>query len=243
MNAKIYLATLLLLFTPALSAFELPAQTRQAVVGLSGGWNSSKVTLTRYEKKGGVWQRVGGPISGRLGKKGLAWGLGIHPLPANAKLKKEGDWRAPAGLFLIGGAWGYAADIRRNPRLPYHRITVRDLWVEDSKSASYNRHLVLEHKPRTKWEKKQQMRQNDHAHSLKIFIAHNAPPQANPGYGSAIFFHIWRGGGRKPTAGCTSIPEASLKKIAAWLDPAQNPVYILLPANEYRRLRAPWHLP
>lgn len=225
------------------SAFELPAQTQQAIVGLSSGWNSSKVTLTLYEKRGNIWHRVGGPIPGRLGKSGLAWGLGIHPVPAEAQLKKEGDNRAPAGVFLIGGAWGYAADIQRNPRLPYHQITARDLWVEDVNSPSYNRHLTLSHEPQTAWEKKQQMRQNDEAHSLKVFIAHNAAPQTKPGYGSAIFFHIWRGGGSKPTAGCTTLAKNSLKTIAAWLDPAKSPAYILLPAKEYNRLRAPWRLP
>lgn len=237
-----FLLALLLTALP-LAAWQLPANSSQAIVGIAPDWNSSKVTLHFYHRGPQGWQRVGGEIPGRLGKNGLAWGLGLHPVPAGVALKKEGDSRAPAGVFSIGGAWGYAPDIRRNPRLPYRQITARDLWVEDSNSPAYNRHVVLPHNPSTAWEKKQQMRQGDYAHSLKVFIAHNAPPAARPGLGSAIFFHIWRGGGSKPTAGCTTIAEANLKSLTAWLDPARNPIYILLPAAEYQKLRPVWKLP
>jgi L,D-peptidoglycan transpeptidase YkuD (ErfK/YbiS/YcfS/YnhG family) len=158
-------------------------------------------------------------------------------------LKREGDWKAPAGVFSIGGAWGYDARIQHHPKLAYRRITTRDLWVEDADSPSYNRHIILDHEPATPWEKKQQMRQNDHAHSLKLFIAHNAPPKVVPGKGSAIFFHIWRDGGTKPTAGCTTLAEPNLRSLIAWLDPGAKPLYVLLPAAEYRKLAADWKLP
>jgi L,D-peptidoglycan transpeptidase YkuD (ErfK/YbiS/YcfS/YnhG family) len=169
--------------------------------------------------------------------------LGIHPLPAGAKIKTEGDGRAPAGAFRLGGAWGYDAQIQRHPQLPYRQVTARDLWVEDTASPDYNRHLVLNHDPATPWEQKQQMRQGDYPHSLKLFIAHNAPPHVRPGAGSAIFFHIWRGGGGKPTAGCTTMAEASLRALIARLDPNRRPLYLLLPKAEYTRLRDAWKLP
>ncbi|MCH7228207.1 L,D-transpeptidase [Haloferula sp. A504] len=226
-----------------LAAFELPEDSRQCVVGIAPDWNSSKVTLTAYEKKGGRWVRALGPWPGRLGKSGMAWGDGLHPVPAAAATKKEGDWKAPAGVFRIGGAWGYDASIRKHPKQFYRQITTRDLWVEDSSSSSYNRHLILDHDPATEWEKKQQMRQNDHAHSLKLFIAHNAPPRVTPGKGSAIFFHIWRGGGSKPTAGCTTLAESNLRNLIAWLDPDANPLYVLLPESDYRKHATSWQLP
>lgn len=87
------------------------------------------------------------------------------------------------------------------------------------------------------------MRQGDHAHSLKLFVAHNAPPNVDPGGGSAIFFHIWRGGGSKPTAGCTTIEESRLRQLIAWVDPDKQPVYALLPQSEYDAKRAAWKLP
>ena len=226
-----------------ISAFELPAKSTQCVVGTAKDWNTSNVTLNTYEKRGGKWVKAGGPWTGRLGKNGLVWGLGLSPVPAGAKIKSEGDMRAPAGVFRIGGAWGVHPSIQKNPKLFYRQVTTRDLWVEDPASPSYNKHLVLDHEPATAWEKKQQMKQNDYPHTLKLFIAHNAAPKISPGHGSAIFFHIWRGGGSKPTAGCTTMEEKKLRELIAWVDPDKQPIYVLLPEAEYQAKKAEWKLP
>ena len=231
---------------------QVPSNTRQVIIGIAPSWNSSHVTLSVFERPttASAWQISGTGWRGRLGRKGLAWGLGVHSSTAaqtssNKLTKKEGDGRAPAGIFRIGGAYGYAPAIQKKSNLPYRQITTRDLWVEDSKSPSYNRHLILKQQPKSAWEKKAQMRQGDYAHSLKLFIAHNAPTskQAKPYAGSSIFFHIWRGGGSKPTAGCTTMSPTNLQKLIAKIDPAKNPVYVLLTQSEYQRLRAAWKLP
>lgn len=110
----------------------------------------------------------------------------------------------------------------------------------------YNQHFVLKHDPVTPWEFKQQMKLNDYAHSLKLFIRHNAADGRRkpvPGAGSSIFFHIWRRDGGAPTAGCTAMSEENLRAMIAWLDPSRHPLYILLPAREYLRLRRAWGLP
>lgn len=226
-----------------LCAFEIPSGSRQCLVGLAPDWNSSHATLRLYEKSGGRWKPVGEPWSARLGKNGLNWGLGMNPVPPGAPMKSEGDSRTPAGVFWIGGAWGYAADIERHRDMPYRQATTRDLWVEDPGSAEYNRHIQLNREPSTPWEKKQQMKQNDPAHSLKLFIAHNSGAEIRAGAGSAIFFHIWRGGGSKSTAGCTTMSEANLKNLIASLDPAKKPVYVILPEAEYGKLQKDWNLP
>lgn len=234
---------LLVFFLSILPLAALTEQNQQAIVGITSSWSSSHAKLSLYEKKNGTWVKVSGPFKTRLGRTGSAWGLGIHPTPKDVTLKKEGDRKTPAGIFWIGGAWGDAAQIKKHPALPYRKVTPRDLWVEDSKSPHYNQHLILKHDPKSTWEKQAQMKQNDHAHSLKLFIAHNAPPKAKPGAGSAVFFHIWRGGGSKSTFGCTTMPEATLRNLVAWIDPTKKPIYILLPQNEYDRHRALWKLP
>jgi L,D-peptidoglycan transpeptidase YkuD (ErfK/YbiS/YcfS/YnhG family) len=131
----------------------------------------------------------------------------------------------------------------RHPNMSYTQITSRDLWVEDPASPDYNRHRRLDREPSTAWEKKQQMKQNDPAHSLKLFIAHNAGAAIRPGAGSSIFFHIWRADGGKPTAGCTTMSEKNLRSLIAALDPSRNPIYVILPESDYARLRAAWKLP
>lgn len=236
------IAAIIALIMPS-AAFEIPSSSRQLILGIADDWNSSKATLRLYEKSGANWQPVGDPWPSRLGKNGLVWGRGLHPVPAGATTKREGDMRAPAGVFSIGGAWGYQASIQKHPKLFYRQVTPRDLWVEDPQSPHYNRNLILDRDPATAWEKKQQMKQSDPAHALKLFIAHNAPPKVIPNAGSSIFFHIWRAGGTKPTAGCTTMDEQKLRSLIARIDPTRHPVYVLLPSAEYEKYRAQWKLP
>jgi L,D-peptidoglycan transpeptidase YkuD (ErfK/YbiS/YcfS/YnhG family) len=225
------------------SAFELPANSTQCLVGIADGWNSSTVTLDLYEKNNGKWKAVSQSWAGRLGKNGLVWGKGIHLVPPGAATKKEGDNRSPAGVFSIGGVWGYDATVRKHPDLAYRQVTSRDLWVEDPASPKYNHNVILDHEPTTAWEKKQQMKQGDAAHSLKLFIAHNAPPDATPHAGSSIFFHIWRADGARATAGCTTMPKAKLEWIISKMDPKRRPLYVLLTKADYVKHRAAWKLP
>jgi L,D-peptidoglycan transpeptidase YkuD (ErfK/YbiS/YcfS/YnhG family) len=221
----------------------MPADCRQAVVGLAEGWDSSDVVLQRWERDAqGAWKKVEAGWPARLGKSGLAWGRGLHPAQPGLQ-KKEGDGRAPAGIFRIGGAYGYAPSVPHNPALSYTQVTELDLWVEDPASPDYNRHLRLAAPPKTEWEKKQQMRLNDPAHSLKLFVLHNAGPGIQPGAGSSIFFHIWRADGGKPSSGCTTMAEDRLRSLVAWIDPAKDPVYVLLPSADYARLKKAWSLP
>lgn len=231
------------LFATLAPAFELPKSSTQCIVGVAKDWNSSHVSLQLYQKSGKQWQKVGNAWNGRLGKNGLVWGLGLHPNPANGAIKAEGDGRTPAGVFRIGGAWGADASIRKHPQLAYRQVTPRDLWVEDPASPSYNYHVILPHDPATAWEKKQQMKQNDYAHKLKLFIAHNAPPKVIKGAGSSIFFHIWRNEGNSATAGCTTMDEQRLRSLIAGIDPTQQPLYVILPAAEYQQYREKWKLP
>lgn len=236
-----------LLFLPLLSAtalaFELPADSGQCVVGLAETWDSSHGTLRRYVKSAGTWVATGTPWQARLGRDGMVWGKGLHPVPAGSPAKREGDWRSPAGVFAIGGVWSREVRIARHPAMFFRQVTPRDLWVEDPASPHYNRHLVLDHDPTSPWEKRQQMKQDDPAHALKLFIAHNAPPRVVPGAGSSIFFHIWRAEGSKPTAGCTTMEAARLRELVAWIDPTRKPLYVLLPKAEYERQRRAWKLP
>ncbi len=227
----------------AASAFELPSGSSQCVVGVSDGWDSTHVTLSYFEKKGGSWQQTGGEWKGRLGSKGLVWGRGLHPNPPGARLKKEGDGRSPAGVFDIGGVWGAHKSVKKHPKTFYHQVTPRDLWVEDGSSKHYNQFLTLDHEPSTAWEKKAQMKQNDYPQSLKMFIAHNAFPNVVPNGGSSIFFHIWRREGAAATAGCTTMVEAKLRELIATVDPARRPLYVLLPRAEYEKLKPLWKLP
>ncbi len=227
----------------------VPSDCRQAIIGIADGWNSSAVTLSVVERdRSGRWTRVLGPMQGRLGRSGLVWGLGLHANPRGAVVKAEGDGRSPAGVFRIGGLWTTNKQpVKHSRRIPEVKVGPNDLWVSDkSQPQLYNRYVRLDHPAATDWELREQMRQTDYAHSIKLLICHNTaetPGRPVVGAGSSIFFHIWRRDGASPTAGCTSMAEANLRAIIARLDPALDPVYILLPRSEYARLRSAWRLP
>jgi len=222
---------------------------QQILLGIAPDWNSSKVQLALFERdEKGKWQQLTETSSARLGRAGLVWGLGYHRNPPHARIKREGDGRSPAGVFPIGGLWTYTnKTLSHHPNLETHKISPADLWVSDIRYPKlYNRHLRLSHPAQTAWEKNEQMRQNDPAHSIKLLIGHNTKDIKNGpvlGAGSSIFFHLWRDKGGKPTAGCTSMDERILRQIIARLDPAKRPCYVLLPRNEYIKKRQAWKLP
>lgn len=226
----------------------VPANCSQAIIGITEGWNSSHVSLTLVEKNAaGKWQRVLGPIPGRLGRNGTAWGMGIHSTPAGYR-KKEGDGRSPAGIFALGGLWvTNATPVQHDPAIPYVKVGPADLWVTDPAYPKlHNRHIRLKHPASTPWELKEQMRQTDYPHSIKMLVHHNTVESVGTpivGAGSSIFFHIWRRDGAAPTAGCTSMQEENLRAIISRLRARKKPVYILLPRAEYAKYRRDWKLP
>jgi hypothetical protein len=76
------------LITIPVSSAQLPADTLQLIFGIAPSKNSSHVTLSMFEKNGVGWLKSGAAWRGRLGKNGLAWGIGLHP-ENRAGLKKK----------------------------------------------------------------------------------------------------------------------------------------------------------
>ena len=233
---------------PVKATTGVPPSTKQLVLGVASDWSSSTATLQRYARRGsgktlGPWKAVGAPFTARLGLQGLAWGIGLHTVPAGAVRKVEGDDRSPAGLFTLSTAYGYSPLWAKNTKLPYVSVGGDDLFVEDPTSPFYNSHVRIDHAPATEWEQAQQMHQNDPAHRLEVLVDHNRTTPPTPGAGSAIFIHIWRGDGAKTTSGCTSVSDESIETLVSWLDPAAKPVYALLPADEYDARQEAWGLP
>ena len=75
--------------------------TKQLIVVSTKNWSTPTGTLQRYEKTD-KWRKVGKKLDIKLGRNGLGWGIGLHSIPINAKhIKKEGDGKAPAGIFSL----------------------------------------------------------------------------------------------------------------------------------------------
>ena len=224
---------------PALSG------SRQVLLVTTHDWNDIHGTAQRYERSrpAGDWRAVGASFPVTVGKTGLAWGRGLHPLDsagANAPIKKEGDGRAPAGIFGLGPAFGYAPKRLSGSRMSYFPVTRTSECVDDSQSRHYNQ-LLDDRGVQKDWNSSETMLRQDDLYRAGVFVAHNSKP-ATPSAGSCIFLHIWRGPDI-PTVGCTAMQPEIIEGLIRWLDPAKHPVLVQLPEEEYRRLRCAWKLP
>ncbi len=219
-------------------------QSRQLVLVVTPDWNATQGSLRTFERGvGGAWREVEDAVPITVGRSGSAWGLGLHP-PQPGTQKREGDGRAPAGVFAIGEAFGYAPDA--DTALPYAQMQATSWCMDVPDSPLYNRivdaNRVGEQAVQGSSEPMRLDLHNDGDQRYRngFVILHNA--QAAKGAGSCIFAHLWGKPGQ-PTAGCTAMAPESMQRLYAWLKPEARPVFVLLPEAEYRRLQATWNLP
>ncbi len=216
----------------------------QLLLCLAANWDASGGRLQRFERLStGLWVELGPAVPVTLGRGGLAWGRGLHPaLPG--RTKREGDGRAPAGIFAITALFGLAgpdSPFVCAARLPYLFATHDLKCIDDPASAHYNRIVDQSAVAQSDWASCEDMRRSDARYALGAVVAHNAAPVL-PGAGSCIFLHVWECAGA-PTAGCTAMALADMSEIACWLDSAASPVLVQLPLGEYEGLREAWGLP
>lgn len=195
--------------------------TKQLIVVTTQNWSTSDGILQRYEKTDKAWQKVGKEIQIKLGRNGLGWGIGLHSIPINAKyIKKEGDGKAPAGIFTLKQAFGYDAfDVK----YPYTVYKETDHCVDDVHSKLYNK-IVDSNKVATDYKSKEHMKFPKDFYKYGIVVNHNHINEegAVKGAGSCIFIHIKS----IPTAGCTVMSEDEMKEIISWLDAKSEPLLV-----------------
>lgn len=186
----------------------LAAESRQIAVVTTPNAAAIDGTLQRYSRTSthDAWTKVGDAIPVVVGRNGIAGD------------KREGDGRAPAGIFAIGPAFGFAAEAT-DLRLPYLALAAATECVDDAKSAHYNAIVDRTKTPAVDWTSSEKMR-DVQQYRRGAVVQYNMPP--SPGAGSCIFLHIWSGPS-KGTAGCTAMSAADLDMLLRWLDPAANP--------------------
>ena len=220
----------------------------EVIVVTTSDWNAVEGTLRRYERRGPhkKWTQAGQPVTVVVGKNGLGWGAGLVSVDAagirdgSDPVKKEGDGKAPAGVFSLSGTFGYAPQERPGWKMPYVPLTPSVECVDDSNSKFYNR--VLDRGTvAPDWNSSEHMLRSDELYRWGIVVDHNSNP-ARPGAGSCIFLHIWRGPGQG-TVGCTAMPQEQLESVLVWLDPTRKPLLVQLPEQQYRSLWKKWGLP
>lgn len=221
----------------------IPDSALQTVLVLSPDWDSTKARMWRFERKSAQdpWTRVGSEVSVNLGRAGLAWGSselthGGNPSALKGPQKKEGDGKAPAGLFPFLKAFGhpkapagYGAD-----NLPF-LVVDEEQCVDDTASEYYNTIVKPSETGGVSWTSAEQMKID--LYRMGLVVGHNCPA-AKPGMGSCIFFHLQRGP-NDPTAGCTSMAEADLKALLLWLKQDAQPLLLQLPRAQFDTISDP----
>jgi L,D-peptidoglycan transpeptidase YkuD (ErfK/YbiS/YcfS/YnhG family) len=230
------------------------ARSTQTIVVTTSDWNAVEGRLRRYERATvhEKWNPVGDPISIVVGKNGFGWGIGVistdgaQVRSAADPVKREGDGRAPAGIFALGTAFGYDSEPLGGLKMPYLNLTSSIECVDDPGSKHYNR-LVDRSVDAPDWNSSEHMRSAGESYRWGIVIDHNGTVTGDtnvpePGGGSCVFLHIWHSRDQG-TAGCTAMTQTELETLLTWLDPARKPLLVQLPEPTYERLSNRWMLP
>lgn len=218
-----------------LDSVELPENTTQIMLVETDSWQSSTGELRTFSKSHQGWVPVGKEVPVTLGRNGLAWGRGLHRKAAQGPQKKEGDGKAPAGIFSLGTAFGYAVEPPAAVKLPYRQATAEDFYVDDPNSSEYNHWVRVRSGSSASWKSAEAMKRDDELYELGVVVEQNESPVIR-GRGSAVFIHIWRGPGAA-TAGCTAMSKENLLALMRWLDPKHNPLLIQVPRSEIKNIK------
>lgn len=240
----------------------IPPATRQLLVASASDWDQTSGTLALYERAapGAAWKPAVRPFPVRFGRSGMAWGRGVHsPDGLTGPVKREGDGKAPAGVFALGPAFAYEPKELGAMKLPVLQANATLVCVDDVASGLYNaivdadamsaagRSHGMDTSGSADAQQKpsepshERMRRDDGQYRFGLVVRHNMDPPL-PGAGSCIFLHIWRSP-ENPTSGCTAMALERIKPLLARLDPARKPLLVQLPKDEYARLRQAWGLP
>jgi D-alanyl-D-alanine dipeptidase len=239
MNKAILISALLLLMSCATSTPDpLFGTSTQLIVVTTPDWDATSGSLTAYERRNGTWTAIGDAIPVVVGRTGLAWGSGLPlPLAQEGPVKKEGDGKAPAGLFPLTTLFGYAEQ-SPSARMPYITATPTIECVDDVASPHYNTIVDTREVAKT-WTSSEDMRRRDELYREGVVVAHNSNPPVS-GRGSCIFLHLWSGPDSS-TAGCTAMSGENLARLTRWLDASQHPLLLQLTQSRLDELRLSLH--
>ena len=158
------------------------------------GQGGASIRAAYYRAESGTWSQVF-ETTGVWGLKGCT------------EDKREGDKKTPCGVYQFNKAFGILED--PGCVLPYHQVTEADYWVDDPKSAHYNR-MVTAGQVEKDWDSAEHLIEVSPYYNYALSLTYNE--EAVPGLGSAIFLHCTTDG-YPGSSGCICIPEPEMKTV------------------------------
>jgi L,D-peptidoglycan transpeptidase YkuD (ErfK/YbiS/YcfS/YnhG family) len=179
--------------------------TQLITVVVASGSATTGVLQAWQRSANGQWTAHGAPIAAHVGSDGVT----DHP--------SESRSATPEGSFALSRSFGALA----NPgtALPYHQTSSADWWISQSGSLYNTMQTCSSSCAFTQGDPNEHLAAITPQYDYAVVIEYNTAPVVQ-GAGSAFFLHVTDGG---PTAGCVSIPQASLAAIMTWLQPADHP--------------------
>ncbi len=187
-------------------------QTEQVLtVNHTRGYRARVVWWTR---DGGGWTERERVRDGRIGYGGLVRG----------RDRVQGTGTTPLGTYSLLSAFG-TGPAEDRWRLGYRMIRRGDFWVQDNRSAYYNRYRNRAQGGFRWWLPSSHVnaseRLSDYPRQYEFAVVTSFNRQQVRHRGSGIFFHV---NGPGATGGCVSAPRPFVKRLMARLDPAKHPV-------------------
>lgn len=198
---------------PAPFRFPVPVTLGNATQVITVSARGSYATVTAYQFSRGSWRAVLRTTAARVGTNGVV----------AASVRRQGTYTTPGGTFTLTQSFGIKPD--PGTAVPYHQVTSHDWWVEDNNSPYYNQ-------PRTDTQGGFDMAlPESDVNGSEHLITHTVPYQyavvidynrwpAVAYKGAGIFLHV---NGAGSTAGCVSVPLATMVALLRWLNPADHP--------------------
>ena len=228
------------MITTTSAAVDKISASQQLVIATTASWTGVKARLYCFERSAAGWIRQLRPFDAVVGKEGLAWDGELAGIAGGGPAKREGDGKAPAGVFPLLHAMGHAAKPPDSVAFPYERILPDMHCVDDAGSAYYNR-IVSESMLGERWKSSEQLSRMKEEYRWLIVVDYNRR-DPKPGAGSCIFIHLWQSR-EQGTAGCTAMEEEDLLALLRWLQEEKKPLLVQLPRAEYMKIWKMWDLP
>jgi L,D-peptidoglycan transpeptidase YkuD (ErfK/YbiS/YcfS/YnhG family) len=219
---------------------DVSANCRQCLVVITDSWTTTGGKMWLFERNdNSPWRQRQSQIPVLVGRAGLGWGRGVLETSSfPGPIKKEGDDKAPAGIFQLQSVFGKSGD-RGAIRMPYLALSKNVVAVDDPRSRYYNQIVDRSKIVKPDWLSAEKMF-GVTVYKWGVVVGHNMV--AKPGAGSCVFLHIWENS-LTPTSGCTAMSENDLVDLVHWLDPARHPLLVQMPRSSYNVLRSKWNLP
>ncbi|MEU9597981.1 L,D-transpeptidase family protein [Streptomyces sp. NPDC048109] len=190
--------------------FPVPVEVGNATQVITVEARGSYATVTAWAKGSAGWKAQFSTASGRVGSNGVT----------NGATRRQGTWTTPTGTYTITEGFGVEAS---GTSMPYHVVTDDDWWVEDPESKFYNSMHSAQGAdfPLTESGDRGSEHLIDYPtqYAEALVINFNRWP-ATPGRGAGIFLHV---NGSGATAGCVSVPRATMDRFMNWIEPSAHP--------------------